>query len=52
MQLYSSLALQGPSIVCDIKQELAAVLQKEGFESVQQAVGADVQVNAAAAVDA
>ena len=52
VQLYSSLALQGPSIVCDIKQELAAVLQKEGFESVQQAVGADVQVNAAAAVDA
>jgi len=44
VQLYSSLALQGPGVVRDIKQELAAVLRQEGFASVKDAVGADVQL--------
>ncbi len=42
VQIYSSLALQGPGVVRDIKRELAEVLHKEGFASVSEAVGADV----------
>jgi dihydroorotate dehydrogenase len=41
VQVYSSLALQGPRVVRDIKADLARLLHKEGFESVSEAVGAD-----------
>jgi dihydroorotate dehydrogenase len=41
VQLYTALALQGPSLLARIKRDLAALLRADGFGSVAQAVGAD-----------
>ena len=41
VQLYSALAFQGPGLVRRIKRELAALLARDGFASVAEAVGAD-----------
>jgi dihydroorotate dehydrogenase len=41
VQLYSALALQGPSLLSQIKQDLARLLRADGFGSVAEAVGAD-----------
>ncbi len=41
VQVYTALALQGPSLLLRIKRELAALLRADGFGSVAQAVGAD-----------
>ncbi len=41
VQLYSALVFNGPSLICKIKIELAAALKKDGFASVQDAVGCD-----------
>jgi dihydroorotate dehydrogenase len=41
VQLYSALVFQGPALVGRIKRELAALLRREGFASVRDAVGAD-----------
>jgi dihydroorotate dehydrogenase len=41
VQLYSALALQGPSLLTRIKQDLAGLLRADGFCSVAEAVGAD-----------
>ncbi len=41
VQLYSALVFHGPGLVCKIKLELTEILQKEGFKSVSDAVGAD-----------
>jgi dihydroorotate dehydrogenase len=43
VQLYSALVFQGPGLVGRIKSELAALLRKDGFPSVAEAVGADRQ---------
>lgn len=40
VQLYSALALQGPSLIGRIGQDLAARLKADGFTSVSEAVGA------------
>lgn len=42
VELYTALAFEGPVVLPRIKEELAACLQRDGFSSVQQAVGADV----------
>jgi dihydroorotate dehydrogenase len=42
VQLYSALVFDGPPLVRRIKDELAALLQRDGFASVTQAIGADV----------
>jgi dihydroorotate dehydrogenase len=39
VELYSSFAYRGPKVVTNIKSELAELLQKQGFQNVQQAVG-------------
>jgi dihydroorotate dehydrogenase len=39
VQLYSALVYQGPGVVGRIKQELAALLRRDGFKSVANAVG-------------
>jgi dihydroorotate dehydrogenase len=39
VQLYSALVYQGPGLVTRIKQELAALLRRDGFTAVAQAVG-------------
>jgi len=41
VQLYSALVYQGPGLVGRIKRELAALLTRDGFTSVAQAVGKD-----------
>jgi two-component system sensor histidine kinase KdpD len=42
VQLYSALVYEGPPLVRRIKDELAALLARDGFSSVSQAVGADL----------
>lgn len=42
VQLYSALVFEGPPLVGRIKRELAALLARDGFASVVQAVGADL----------
>jgi dihydroorotate dehydrogenase len=41
LQIYSSLALEGPPVVRTIKRDLAALLRENGFSSVKEAVGSD-----------
>ncbi len=41
VQLYTALVYQGPSLFRTIKQELDALLQRDGFSSVSMAVGLD-----------
>jgi dihydroorotate dehydrogenase len=41
VQLYSALVFHGPGLVGRIKRELAALLHRNGFTSVQDAVGVD-----------
>ncbi len=41
VQLYTGLIYQGPALVPRIKAELAALLRRDGFNSVGDAVGAD-----------
>lgn len=43
VQLYSALAYDGPSLVARIKSDLTELLKRDGFSSVQAAVGADVK---------
>jgi len=43
VQIYSSLAYEGPPVVEKIKKELSELLKKEGFENVSDAVGYDVK---------
>lgn len=44
IQIYTSLVYQGPGLVRKIKRDLAALLKRDGFNSVQEAVGRDVQL--------
>ena len=41
LQLYSALVYQGTGLVTRIKQELAQALRRDGFTSLQDAVGID-----------
>lgn len=41
VQLYTSFAYGGPALIPRIKAELAEILEKDGFKSVQEAIGAD-----------
>ncbi|CAL9190458.1 unnamed protein product [Musa hybrid cultivar] len=41
VQLYTAFAYDGPSLIPQIKAEPAECLERDGFESVQEAVGAD-----------
>jgi len=41
VQLYSALIFEGPGLVDRIKKELVLLLEKDGFSSVKDAVGAD-----------
>lgn len=43
VQLYSALVYEGPGLVTRIKAELAALLKRDGFGSVSDAVGRDAQ---------
>lgn len=41
VQLYTSLAYDGPNVIHQLKSELVDCLKKDGFRNVEQAVGAD-----------
>ena len=41
VQLYSALVYEGPGLVTRIKNEMAVLLEKDGFTSIGEAVGAD-----------
>ncbi|HVY12318.1 MAG TPA: quinone-dependent dihydroorotate dehydrogenase [Alphaproteobacteria bacterium] len=41
VQLYTALVYEGPWLVARIKEGLAALLKRDGFKSIQEAVGAD-----------
>jgi dihydroorotate dehydrogenase len=41
VQLYTALVFHGPGLVRDIARDLAALLRRDGFASVADAVGAD-----------
>ncbi len=41
VQLYTSLVYEGPAVVPNVKSQLAELLQRDGFKSVAEAVGAD-----------
>ena len=43
VQLYTALALRGPSLVWRIKSELGTLLARDGFPSLAAAIGADVR---------
>jgi len=43
VQLYAAFAYDGPALIPRMKRELAAALRREGFGSVQEAVGADLR---------
>jgi dihydroorotate dehydrogenase len=43
IQLYSALVYEGPSLVSDIKRDLATFLKADGFEKLADAVGVDAQ---------
>jgi dihydroorotate dehydrogenase len=40
VQLYTAMVFDGPAVVREIKHDLAALLRKDGFKSVGEAVGA------------
>jgi dihydroorotate dehydrogenase len=42
VQLYSAMVYEGPPLIRRVKNELAALLQRDGFTSVNAAVGADL----------
>jgi dihydroorotate dehydrogenase len=42
VQLYTALAYEGPGLIAKIKRDLLALLVRDGFASIEQAVGADV----------
>lgn len=42
VQLYSALVYEGPGLVYRIKSELAAMLARDGFERLCDAIGADI----------
>ena len=41
VQLYTALVYEGPGLAARVKRELAALLRRDGFASVAEAVGAD-----------
>ena len=41
VQLYTGLVFSGPGLVAEIKRDLAALLKRDGFNHVAEAVGAD-----------
>lgn len=44
VEIYSALAYEGPTLGSSIKTELAALLKRDGFDSVNSAVGVDTAI--------
>jgi len=47
LQLYTAMVYEGPAVVTKIKRRLADLLRRDGFASVDSAVGADVPIETA-----
>lgn len=45
IQIYTGLVYQGPGLIIKIKRDLADLLQRDGFNSVAEAVGVDVKLD-------
>lgn len=43
VQLYSALVFEGPALIGKIKRDLGALLARDGFKNIKDAVGVDVQ---------
>jgi dihydroorotate dehydrogenase len=43
VQLYTALAYGGPGLIASIKRELLALMERDGFASISQAIGADIR---------
>ncbi|ENN73734.1 hypothetical protein YQE_09666, partial [Dendroctonus ponderosae] len=43
VQIYSSLVYEGPPLVSKIKSELEELLQKHGYKSISEAIGANIK---------
>jgi dihydroorotate dehydrogenase len=43
VQIYSALIFKGPSLIRDINQELIKLIKKDGFNSINEAIGADLK---------
>ncbi|GAB2285016.1 hypothetical protein Dimus_019472 [Dionaea muscipula] len=41
VQLYTAFAYGGPALIPQMKEELAACLERDGFKSINEAIGAD-----------
>lgn len=44
VQLYTALVYQGPGLIMRLKRELAEMLREEGYATLEDAVGADVEM--------
>jgi dihydroorotate dehydrogenase len=42
VQLYTALVYEGPSVARDINRGLLDLLERDGFDSIEQAVGVDL----------
>jgi len=43
VQLYTGLVFEGPGIARDINEGLLDLLERDGFDSIEEAVGVDLQ---------
>lgn len=43
MEIYTSMIYRGPGIVKDIAAGLGALLRRDGYRSIKEAIGADHQ---------
>ncbi|MCH7666016.1 MAG: dihydroorotate dehydrogenase (quinone) [Acidobacteria bacterium] len=43
VQLYSALVFEGPGLVARIQEDLAGLLSRDGFESIDEVIGADLK---------
>jgi dihydroorotate dehydrogenase len=43
VQLYTALSFEGPGLVGRIKRDLLTCLDRDGFRSVREAIGADLR---------
>lgn len=45
VQIYSAMVYDGPPVITRIKQELAALIEKDGYKNISEAVGKNVKAS-------
>lgn len=43
VQIYSAMVYDGPPVITRIKQELATLIEKDGYKNINEAVGKNVK---------